>query len=252
MNEELYLKAVYAWISTGLLVFPVLLFVTAPYGRHSSRKWGAMIPNRLGWVIMELPSLVLFGSLFLAGPVQKSAASWIFFSLWVGHYVHRSLIYPFRTHTRGKQMPLAIALMAVFFNVMNGSVNGLWLGWFSGGYANSWLLDFRFIGGLLLFTAGFAINQASDKTLLGLRSSAGNGYRIPYGGFFRWVSCPNFMGEILEWWGFALMTWSPAGMAFAVWTCVNLIPRALDHHKWYRRTFPDYPSERKALIPYLL
>jgi steroid 5-alpha reductase family enzyme len=69
---------------------------------------------------------------------------------------------------------------------------------------------------------------------------------------FRYVSCPNFLGEILEWTGFAIMTWSPAALAFAVWTLVNLVPRALDHHNWYRSRFEDYPPGRKALIPFVL
>jgi 3-oxo-5-alpha-steroid 4-dehydrogenase 1 len=41
-------------------------------------------------------------------------------------------------------------------------------------------------------------------------------------------------------------------LAFLVWTLANLIPRALDHHKWYRSEFPDYPSKRKAVLPFLV
>ena len=59
-------------------------------------------------------------------------------------------------------------------------------------------------------------------------------------------------GEIIEWIGFAVMTWSVAALAFAIWTAANLAPRALSHHKWYRETFPDYPTERKALIPFVV
>jgi 3-oxo-5-alpha-steroid 4-dehydrogenase 1 len=33
---------------------------------------------------------------------------------------------------------------------------------------------------------------------------------------------------------------------------VNLIPRALDHHRWYAEEFEDYPERRKALIPFLI
>lgn len=47
------------WIGIALLLFPILLKVTAPYGRHSKTSWGLMINNRLAWIIMELPSLVL-------------------------------------------------------------------------------------------------------------------------------------------------------------------------------------------------
>lgn len=57
---------------------------------------------------------------------------------------------------------------------------------------------------------------------------------------------------IMEFPGFAMMTWSPAALVFALWTFFNLIPRALDHHKWYRANFPEYPPERKAILPHLL
>jgi protein-S-isoprenylcysteine O-methyltransferase Ste14 len=66
------------------------------------------------------------------------------------------------------------------------------------------------------------------------------------------VSCPNYLGEIVEWTGFALLTWSLPAVSFAAWTVANLVPRALAHHRWYRERFPDYPRRRKALIPGLL
>jgi len=96
------------------------------------------------------------------------------------------------------------------------------------------------------------INVSSDNILIHLRKPGETGYVIPDKGFFRLVSCPNHFGEIIEWFGFALMTWSSPGLAFAVWTLVNLLPRALHHHKWYQSKFPDYPPDRKAVLPYLL
>ena len=69
---------------------------------------------------------------------------------------------------------------------------------------------------------------------------------------FRYVSCPNHFGEIVEWAGFAVMCWNLPALSFAVWTAGNLIPRALSHHRWYRERFPDYPPERKAVIPFVL
>ena len=64
-------------------------------------------------------------------------------------------------------------------------------------------------------------------------------------------NCPNYLGEMMEWIGWALVAWSMAGFVFVVWTAANLVPRAYAHHQWYRRTFPDYPPERKAFIPFL-
>ena len=49
------------WIFIGLSTFIFLIFsnTVAPYGRHSSSKWGLMIDNRWGWFWMELPALVV-------------------------------------------------------------------------------------------------------------------------------------------------------------------------------------------------
>ncbi|MEJ2006114.1 MAG: methyltransferase, partial [Cyclobacteriaceae bacterium] len=71
----------------------------------------------------------------------------------------------------------------------------------------------------------------------------------PEGGLFRWVSCPHYFGEILEWSGWAVLTWSLPGFAFALFTFANLAPRAIAHHRWYKEKYENYPANRKALIP---
>ena len=103
----------------------------------------------------------------------------------------------------------------------------------------------------MLFFGGMALNKASDRQLAHLRVQ-GKGYQIPFGLGYRWVSCPNYLGEIIQWTGWAVATWSLAGWIFAIWTMANLVPRAIAHHRWYRETFADYPPTRRALIPYLL
>jgi len=240
------------WTLIALIIFPILLKVKAPYGRHTSEKWGRLIDNRTGWLIMELPSLLLFTILSVTGNPSVSGAGWIFFSAWVIHYINRIFIFPFRTRTRGKKMPIMIVVLAALFNLMNGFLNGYWLGNLSANYNAEWLTDPRFILGISLFITGFVINQASDNHLIHLRSNSSKGYYIPVSKLFKYVSCPNFSGEIIEWSGFALMTWSLPGLSFAVWTAANLIPRALHHHKWYHEYFHDYPARRKAIIPGIL
>ena len=240
------------WTLLALAIVPQQLKVTAPYGRHTRSGWGPMISNQLGWCLMELVSLVVFAELFLAGPAEKTAPMWVFFALWCAHYVNRSLIFPWRTHTRGKTMPLAIAGSAAAFNIVNAGLNGLFLGWAGASYPVEWLADPRFILGLAIFLVGAGINLWSDNRLIGLRRSGERGYVIPRGGLFDRISCPNHFGEIVEWSGFALMCWNLPALSFAIWTAANLIPRAMSHHGWYKRTFADYPQSRRAVIPGLL
>ena len=148
-------------------------------------------------------------------------------------------------------MPIAVVGSGFAFNVVNAYVNARFISEF-GEYGVEWLGDPRFLGGLAIFAAGFALNFHSDNILLGLRKPGRTGYSIPRGGAFRYVSCPNYLGELLEWSGWAVATWSLGGLAFFTYAAANLVPRALSHHRWYRERFADYPAGRKAVIPGVL
>jgi 3-oxo-5-alpha-steroid 4-dehydrogenase 1 len=230
--------------------FITLFFVSAPYGRHIRGGWGPKLPNQLGWLLMESVSSVGMLVMFVIGDEPKTATLFILLLMWEAHYLHRAFIYPFLLRDGKKKMPLAVTLLAVTFNLGNVYINGRYLFHFSDDiYSMNWLLEPRFIVGAALFVIGFSLNRWADHTLRALRRPGEAGYKIPYGGLYRYISCPNYFGEIIEWIGWALVTWSLPGLAFAVWTFANLAPRAWSHHKWYHEQFSDYPPERKALIP---
>ncbi|MGC9472377.1 MAG: DUF1295 domain-containing protein [Bacteroidales bacterium] len=253
MDIYLFTRLVVCWTLFAVMLFPLLLKVTAPYGRHTTTKWGPVMNNRPAWVIMESPALLVFVFFFLAGTGQRNTLHLVFFLTWVVHYTHRSFVYPFRIRDRQRKMPVVVMLMGFFFNLVNGFLNGWYLGNAAVYDFPAWLFDARFLAGSVLFLGGLSLNWWADSRLLSLRKVVKSGeYVIPRGGMYRFVSCPNFLGEMVEWGGFALMTWSPAALSFFVWTVVNLLPRALDHHRWYRSKFADYPPERKALIPFIL
>ena len=94
------------------------------------------------------------------------------------------------------------------------------------------------------------INRFSDNKLISLRQE-NKEYQIPKGGMFKYISCPNHFGEIVEWTGFAVILFNIGGLSFALWTAFNLIPRSLNHHNWYINYFKDYPEDRKAVMPFI-
>lgn len=249
---DVFLVIIYCWIGLAIILFPVQFIATAPYGRHSTLKLGATMGNKMGWFVMEIVSPIVFGYFFLNGGNEITTPMWIFFLVWIGHYINRSIIYPLRTKTSEKRIPLLIVGSAIFFNTVNGWINGYMLGSFMPSYPTSWIQSPQFFLGVMIFLVGAYINISSDNHLISLRAGEERGYKIPVGGLFRKVSCPNHLGEIIEWTGFAIMCWNPAAFSFAIWTAANLIPRALSHHKWYKTTFTGYPTQRKAVIPYLL
>ncbi len=241
---------IWIWIGVAILTFVSLVFtgIRAPYGRHSNNRWGKTIDNHWGWFWMELPALLIFPILAILGPNEKTILSWLLISLWLFHYVYRTLIFPFKIKTKGKRMPLVIVFSALFFNGVNGFINGYFLGFVAGqdpGYFH-WNVGI----GLILFFTGMFINRIADRKLIALRQNQ-KGYQIPRRWLFEYISCPNHFGEIIEWMGFALVAWSLPALSFAIWTFCNLVPRALNHHNWYHENFKDYPQERKAVFPYL-
>lgn len=230
--------------------FVALFWTTAPYGRHVRGGWGPTVASRVGWILMEAPAVLLFAGIFFVGEHALDPAPLVLLAIWQLHYVHRTFIFPFRMRSVGKRMPLSIPLMAWLFNGMNAYANARWIGHL-GDYPTSWLTEPRFLVGVAVFLIGLAINVHADTVLIHLRKPGETGYKVPHGGLYRWITAPNYFGEILEWTGWAIMTWSLPGLAFAVYTVANLAPRALSNHRWYVEKFPDYPCERRALVPFL-
>ncbi|KAI0050301.1 hypothetical protein FA95DRAFT_1603655 [Auriscalpium vulgare] len=131
--------------------------------------------------------------------------------------------------------------------------------------------------------------KAKGKAREAAGQSAGEHYAIPHGGLYRLVSYPNYLCEWIEWAGFALAAgpapdWQLLPAVAPVLTALTsgalgevgqlftpfadsvmppwafffgevflMIPRAVRGHQWYHQRFgTSYPSERRAIIPWLL
>lgn len=251
MTEQLFNQVVWSWIGLAVIVFFVNIKIIAPYGRHASKNWGPLINSKVAWIVMESPVVILVLYFVLSDFSRTNLVVLVLTFLFVSHYFHRTFIFPFRIKGNEKKMPLTVMLLAIIFNLFNGFFIGYYLGRLSS-YELSWLYSVPFILGLILFAFGAYINWKSDTMLIHLRDDGTTGYKIPRGFLFEKVSCPNHFGEILEWTGYAIMSFNVAALAFAVWTAANLIPRAMAHHKWYLSHFEDYPKNRYAVIPGIL
>jgi protein-S-isoprenylcysteine O-methyltransferase Ste14 len=253
MTERSFFDAALAGLFVCAAVTVIaLLRITAPYGRHARRGFGATMPSTAGWVLMEAVAALGMPALFLIGDRTGDPAAIALLALWELHYLHRAFVYPFRRKGGSRPMPISVVAMAIVFNSWNAYLNGRWLFALGPERGAEWLRDPRFIAGAALFVVGMAINVRSDDALIALRRPGETEYRVPRGGLFRFVTMPNYLGELIEWLAWALATWSLAGLAFAAFTAANLVPRALANRRWYLSRFPDYPQERKAIIPFVL
>ncbi|KAI0079256.1 hypothetical protein K474DRAFT_1705748 [Panus rudis PR-1116 ss-1] len=219
-------------------------------------------------------------------PLSFSHPPTLLAALFLVHYLNRAIISPLRTPSRSKSH-ISVPLAAVAFNITNGSLMGAYL---SSTAAEKFLQGAferpLFWVGVGLWALGFVGNILHDEILLNIRRSAkakgkakadedddNNGkskskqehYAIPHGYLYELISYPNYFSEWVEWAGYAfvaaplpsftslssfLTTVTPPYL-FLFAEFFTMIPRAYKGHKWYHARFPDYPKQRKAVIPFL-
>ena len=237
----------------ALVVFAALHFFEAGYGYLFNPKYGPPVPNKIGWVLMESPVFVAMCVLWLLSERTWEAGPLTLFALFQAHYLQRAFIFPLLMRGASK-MPLGIVVMGMCFNTLNALMQGGWIFYVSpeGYYADWFAQPYIYIGGAM-FLAGMAVNLHSDHIIRNLRRPGDTRHYIPRGGMFRYVSSANYFGELLEWTGFAVASWSWAGAVFAWWTFANLAPRAASLNKRYAKEFGDEFTSlgRKKIIPFI-
>jgi len=250
------------WVAWGMILAGLATFISltvqniqAPYGRYvgtASKAYGFLVPGKLAWILQECPCV--FTTLYcIYTGYPECLSGWanrILLGLFLLHYTQRSFVFPLLIRG-GKDTPVVIFLLAFMFCLINGLLQSRYLTRHAI-YGADWLTDPRFLIGVALFFAGMYINIQSDSILRNLRKPGETGYKIPKGGMFEYVSGANFFGEIVEWTGFAVASWSLPGLAFALFTFCGIGPRGVQHHQYYLSKFKDeYPRQRKGVIPFL-
>ncbi|KAM5251982.1 3-oxo-5-alpha-steroid 4-dehydrogenase 2 [Hipposideros larvatus] len=231
----------------------LLLYLGEPsgYGKYTGNPMprDPRLPARTAWFLQELPSFVVPAGILVGQPrALFGPPETVLLSLFCAHYFHRTFVYSFLT--RGRPFPVVLLLKGFVFCMGNGLLQGYYLT-YCAEYPAEWYTDIRFSLGIFLFILGMGINIHSDYVLRHLRKPGEITYKIPQGGLFTYVSGANFLGEIIEWIGFALASWSLPALAFAFFSFCFLGLRAFHHHRFYLKIFEDYPKSRKALIPFI-
>ena len=245
----------FLWVmaAVAVVVFVALQFFEAGYGYLFDKRYGPPVNNKVGWVMMESPVFVAMSILWAMSDRQWDAVPLVLFSIFQLHYFQRSFIFPLLMRGNSK-MPLGIVLMGMVFNTLNALMQGGWIFYIApeGYYADWFARPFIYVG-VLLFFAGMFINMQSDYIIRHLRKEGDSRHYVPRGGMFRYVSSANYLGEFTEWVGFAVMTWSCAGVMFAWWTFANLAPRAWRIHRRYEQEFGEEFTKLnlRRIIPFI-
>ncbi|KAI6046453.1 3-oxo-5-alpha-steroid 4-dehydrogenase-domain-containing protein [Pisolithus marmoratus] len=223
---------------------PLLFIINAPFGRFTLLNDHVLSVDGIkSWIFMELFSPTAFIYAFTQAPFLDhtppvSAPQGLLAGLFLSHYLNRAVISPLRTPSRSKSH-LSVVLCGICFNLFNGLMMGTYL---RSDIAHAFLSDaFRrplYWSGTLIWLAGLLGNILHDEILLNIRRNAkakgkakAEHYAIPHGYLYRYISYPNYFCEWVE---FSLM-----------------LPRAYKGHQWYRDKFAEYPTERKAVVPFI-
>ena len=263
-NVEFFNDLLFIMSLVGFVVFVSLYFVDAGYGKMRSDKWGPSMNNKVGWLLMECPVFFVvlyeyFKSLNMYGGLTQHVPYWVFFLIFEFHYFQRSFVFPFLLKGKSK-MPFAIMILSVVWNLINGYIQGYFLfhiaptdPYYSHLYTSEWLTDPRFIVGTVIFITGWIINIHSDHVIRHLRKPGDTNHYLPKKGLYKYVTSANYFGEITEWFGFAILTWSFAGLVFFWFSCCNLVPRANSIYNKYAEEFPDEFDRKKLkrIIPFI-
>ena len=123
MTLEQFYQLLTLFSGVGIVVFIALFFIKAGYGMFRTERWGISVPNKTGWVLMEAPVFFVMLYLWWQSGTGTDKVPFLFFLLFELHYFQRSFVFPFLIKGKSR-MPIAILLMGVVFNLLNGYIQG--------------------------------------------------------------------------------------------------------------------------------
>ncbi|CAG0879301.1 unnamed protein product [Cyprideis torosa] len=252
-------------LTSGFIVYALVVGiltsrVKAAYGRYTDYRWGFGIPSPVAWAVQEFPSFwiptaVLYRNRHTIFESEERFTGAFILSFFIGHYCNRTFAFPLLMNPSSKAVPVTTVVSAFFFTSFNGFLQAHYFMEVAK-YSSFQLfvLHPSTLLGFVLFVVGLLWNIESDSILRSLRRPGEKGYKIPHGGLFQFISAPNYFSEIVEWWGFWILSeFSYPAFAFALFTSLFLGIRGYQHHQWYLEKFgSEYPRSRKAIIPLIL
>jgi 3-oxo-5-alpha-steroid 4-dehydrogenase 1 len=210
-------------------------------------------------------------------------------AMFIIHYLNRALISPLRTPSRSRSH-IIVNILGAAFNLANGFSMAAYLSsppaqsFLADAYTRT-----LFVVGVGIWAAGLVGNILHDEILLAIRRKAvakrdknqgknAEYYGIPQGMLYNFISYPNYLCEWIEWTGFALAaaplptsifsqvlsltfleslsrmsvpkTLTPPWI-FVITEVLVMLPRAYRGHQWYLNRFPEYPPNRKVVVPFI-
>lgn len=211
--------------------------------RYSKFFAGKGVPSRLGMVsVYSLPMVV---ATICAWPYLPTASliQWAVYGAIMLHFAKRTLESLFLHKYSGHMHIFTIGTVLSSYALMAGMIS--WLNAQASTELGIW-----FYLGIVCFLVGEAGNFYHHVLLAKLRTKE-SGYFVPRGGWFEYATCPHYFFELLAWLGIVLLSRHLFAVLALVAMTGYLIARSIKTRQWYKSRFPEYPAERKLMIPFI-
>ncbi|KAJ1927565.1 3-oxo-5a-steroid 4- dehydrogenase [Tieghemiomyces parasiticus] len=205
--------------------------------------------------LLANPLFYLFSRTVYGVDFTHSSLQTLALIMFEAHFVKRLYETVFVHKFSNGTMPLLnLVKNTAYYTLLAGVSVGFWVygPWYGAHDARSVRSPFETYLAVGLFVFAEVSNYVTHANLSNLRPPGTRVRKIPHGYGFDLVSCPNYTFEILAWVAFTYYTRSLAALAFTLAGAGQMYVWAVKKHRNYRREFPDYPKNRKALIPFLL
>ena len=211
--------------------------------RYSKFRTEKGIPSRFGmFVLYFLPVITatIFALPYLA---SASLTQWLVYAAILVHFGKRTYEVLFVHKYSGPMQQFTFVIIVITYALIAGLISALNVQAIA-------TMDALFIVGIVFVIIGEIGNFYHHKLLADLRKT-GDGYHIPRGGWFEKATCPHYFFELLAWLGILLLSRHLFTLLAFIAMLGYLSARSIKTRQWYRQRFPDYPAERKNMIPFL-
>jgi len=215
-----------------------------PYGKF---RTGAGVNSRAGLALAYATPVFVYIALWIEGGSPRTPYHLAVFGAFLFHFLRRIFEVSF-VNSYSRPTPLrALVLIAFLYGGVAASCAFFQVRTF--GQPTSQPI---FILGVLTFAFGEVLNGYHHWLLARLRPLGVRIYVVPRHGLFGWVACPHYLGEILSFVGYAIMSdllpvWGNATVLTAY-----LSARAHSTVNWYRREMPlRIPPGWRRLVPFI-
>ena len=214
-----------------------------PYGKF---RTGAGVNSRAGLALAYATPVFVYIALWVEGGSPRTLYHLAVFGAFLCHFVRRIFEVSF-VNSYSRPTPLrALVIIAFLYGGVAASCAFFQVRTF--GQPTSPLI---FILGILTFAFGEVLNGYHHWLLARLRPLGVRIYVVPRHGLFGWVACPHYLGEILSFVGYAIMSGLLPVWGNTLVASAYLSARANSTLNWYRREKPlTIPSRWHRLIPF--